>query len=61
MSVASFEEGLIWDDDFMKLPPKLRSQIVEHIRRQDSENYRLSKEILKLKEENKKLKDKFQE
>lgn len=48
MSVASFEEGLIWNDDFQKLPEKLRSSIVEHIRRQDSTIYRLEK---RLKEE----------
>ncbi len=41
MSVSSFEEGLSYDPDFHKLPEKLRSEILEHIRRVQSENYRL--------------------
>ncbi len=41
MSVSSFDEWLVWDDHFRTLPDDLRSKILDHIRRQESENYKL--------------------
>lgn len=45
MSVSSFEEALAYDDDFAKLPEKLSTAIINHMRRQSDDNYQLVQQL----------------
>jgi len=45
MSVSSFDEALVWDPEFAKLPESLRTKIINHIRTQASENYQLMQRL----------------